>query len=87
VFGFDVTGPAGSNVVIQASTNLQNWIPLQTTLLGSGPLHFTDSLPPGNAQRFSDLLPIGALSSAVKCQGFFNHLRVISGSLQIQPFL
>jgi len=41
-FGFDVTGPAGSNVVIQASTDLQTWIPLQTNQLGSGPLHFSD---------------------------------------------
>ena len=41
-FGFDVTGPAGSNVVIQASTDLQTWIPLQTNLLGSGPLYFSD---------------------------------------------
>jgi hypothetical protein len=36
VFGFDVTGPSGSNVVIQASPELQTWIPLQTNLLGSG---------------------------------------------------
>jgi trimeric autotransporter adhesin len=43
VFGFDVTGPSGSNVVIQASTDLQTWIPLQTNLLGSGPLYFSDS--------------------------------------------
>jgi hypothetical protein len=42
VFGFNVTGPAGSNVVIQASTDLQTWIPLQTNLLGSGPLYFSD---------------------------------------------
>jgi hypothetical protein len=35
VFGFNLIGPAGSNVVIQASTDLQTWIPLQTNLLGS----------------------------------------------------
>jgi hypothetical protein len=52
VFGFDVTGPSGSSVVIQASTNLQTWIPLQTNLLGSGPLHFSDSQPTANVQRF-----------------------------------
>jgi hypothetical protein len=28
VFGFNVFGPSGSNVVIQASTDLQTWIPL-----------------------------------------------------------
>ncbi len=52
VFGFDVAGPAGSNVVIQASTNLQTWIPLQTNLLGSGLLHFSDAQSPANRRRF-----------------------------------
>jgi hypothetical protein len=52
MFGFDVAGPAGSNVVIQASTNLQTWIPLQTNLLGSGLLHFSDAQSPANRHRF-----------------------------------
>jgi hypothetical protein len=52
VFGFNVTGPSGSNVVIQASTDLQTWIPLQTNLLGSGPLHFSDAQSPANIHRF-----------------------------------
>jgi hypothetical protein len=52
VFGFDVSGPAGSNVVIQASTNLQTWIPLQTNLLGGGLLYFSDSQSTTNARRF-----------------------------------
>jgi hypothetical protein len=52
VFGFNVTGPSGSNVVIKASTDLQNWMPLQTNLLGSGPLCFSDPQSPANAQRF-----------------------------------
>jgi hypothetical protein len=52
VFGFNVTGPSGSNVVIQASTDLQTWIPLQTNLLGSGLLYFSDSQSPANVQRF-----------------------------------
>jgi hypothetical protein len=29
VFGFNLTGPAGSNAVIDYSTNLKSWIPLQ----------------------------------------------------------
>jgi len=45
-------GPSGSNVVIQASTDLKTWIPLQTNLLGSGPLHFSDTQSPANGQRF-----------------------------------
>ena len=51
VFGFNVIGPAGSNVVIQASADLQTWIPLQTTLLGSGPFYFSDPQSPTNVQR------------------------------------
>ncbi|MGO8696666.1 MAG: beta strand repeat-containing protein [Limisphaerales bacterium] len=51
-FGFDVSGPSGSNVVIQASTNLQTWIPLQTNLLGSGLLYFSDSQSHTNRARF-----------------------------------
>jgi hypothetical protein len=52
VFGFDLTGPPGANVVIQASTDLQTWIPLQTNLLGSGPLYFSDPQSPSDIQRF-----------------------------------
>jgi hypothetical protein len=52
VFGFDVSGPPGSNVIIHASTDLQTWIPLQTNLLGSGPLYFSDSQSTTNRHRF-----------------------------------
>ncbi len=52
VFGFNVIGPSGSNVVIQASTDLQTWIPLQTNLLGSGPFQFSDTNAPANVRRF-----------------------------------
>jgi hypothetical protein len=52
VFGFDVTGPAGSNVVIQASLDLETWIPLQTNLLGSGLLYFSDPRSSTNGRRF-----------------------------------
>ena len=50
VFGFDVSGPAGSNVVIQASADLKTWIPLLTNLLAGGPLYFSDV--PTNLHRF-----------------------------------
>jgi hypothetical protein len=46
VFGFDVSGPSASNVVIQATTDLQTWIPLQTNLFGTGPLYFSDPQSP-----------------------------------------
>jgi hypothetical protein len=52
VFGFDVVGPFGASVVIQASTDLQTWIPLQTNLLGSRPLYFSDPQSTANVQRF-----------------------------------
>jgi hypothetical protein len=52
VFGFDVSGPSGSNVVIQASTDLKTWIPLQTNLLGSGLLYFSDPQSTTNVRRF-----------------------------------
>jgi hypothetical protein len=52
VFGFKVIGPVGSSVVIQASSDLQTWTPLQTNLLGSGPLYFSDSQSTTNTQRF-----------------------------------
>jgi hypothetical protein len=52
VFGFNLIGPSGSNVVIQASADLQTWIPLQTNLLGSGPLHFSDAQSTTNVRCF-----------------------------------
>jgi hypothetical protein len=39
-------------VVIQASTDLQTWIPLQTNLLGSGLLYFSDAQSAANVKRF-----------------------------------
>jgi hypothetical protein len=52
VFGFNVSGPAGANVVIDYSTNLQTWIPLQTNLLGNVPFYFSDTQSSGDQQRF-----------------------------------
>ena len=59
LFGFNVAGPSGSNAVIQASTDLKTWIPLQTNLLGSGPFYFSDPQSTTNVQRFyrAQLLP------------------------------
>ena len=53
VFGFDVSGPSGSNVIIQASTNLSNWAALQTNQLGNnGLLFFSDPQSGSNSPRF-----------------------------------
>ena len=51
VFGFNLIGPSGSNVVIEASTDLQTWIALQTNLLG-GLFYFSDPQSTTNVQRF-----------------------------------
>jgi hypothetical protein len=41
-FGFSACGPAGQVVVIEASTNLRTWTPLQTNTLVAAPLSFSD---------------------------------------------
>ena len=58
-FQFTVTGPADSNLVISASTDLQNWLPLATNPLTGGTLTFTDTLSPNFPSRFyrATLLP------------------------------
>jgi hypothetical protein len=42
VFRFDVTGPYGRALVVDASTNLVNWLPIMTNIFGTGPLPFSD---------------------------------------------
>jgi hypothetical protein len=51
-FRFTLTGPAGSNAVIAASTNLQTWSPLYTNTLVGGSLNFTDTLATNYLRRF-----------------------------------
>jgi hypothetical protein len=52
-FRFTVTGPVGSNVVVQASTNFSNnWISLLTNPLTAGSLNFTDTLATNYSKRF-----------------------------------
>jgi hypothetical protein len=51
-FGFRAGGPAGQVVVIEASTNLRTWTPLQTNTLGTAPLHFSDLNTPLFPTRF-----------------------------------
>jgi hypothetical protein len=41
-FGFNLAGPAGQVVVIDASTNLKTWLPLWTNTIGGGALYFSD---------------------------------------------
>ena len=51
-FGFDVSGPSGSNFIIQASADLQSWTSLQTNQLTNGLFYFSDAQPLSNTQRF-----------------------------------
>ena len=41
-FTFDLTGPTGRSVVIEASTDLVNWLPIWTNTFGAGALNFSD---------------------------------------------
>jgi uncharacterized delta-60 repeat protein len=41
-FGFNLSTAAGQTIVVEASTNLLNWAPLATNLMGSGPFYFSD---------------------------------------------
>ena len=51
-FGFNITGYPGQTVVAEASTNLVNWIPLQTNTLGINPLPFIDAASASFPNRF-----------------------------------
>ncbi len=41
-FGFALTEPAGQPVVVDASTDLMNWLPIWTNTFMVGPLQFSD---------------------------------------------
>jgi len=51
-FGFNIGGMSGETVVIQASTNLQTWIPIQTNTLETTPFYFSDPQSNTNFVRF-----------------------------------
>ena len=52
MFGFNVGGPLGQVVVVEISTNLVNWLPLQTNVCGAEPFFFNDADTSQFAQRF-----------------------------------
>jgi len=52
LFGFSLSGPAGSNAVVQYSTNLTTWVPLKTNNLGLGVTNFSDPQSATNRRRF-----------------------------------
>ena len=50
-FGFDLTGPTGKSVVIDASADLVNWLPLLTNTF-AGALNFSDPQSGAYSSRF-----------------------------------
>ncbi len=42
-FGFSVDGLAGWTVVVERSPDLRQWLPLQTNLMSSNRIYFSDS--------------------------------------------
>lgn len=42
-FKIQLSGPAGSNYVIQASSDLKNWIPISTNAAPTGSISYTDT--------------------------------------------
>ena len=51
-FGFGLTGPAGQTVVVDASTDLANWLPIWTNTFMVGALQFSDPNCGVYSQRF-----------------------------------
>ncbi|HEX4265338.1 MAG TPA: SBBP repeat-containing protein [Verrucomicrobiae bacterium] len=51
-FVLSLTGPAGSNAVVSATTNFQNWVPIATNQIPSGALQVTDTLAPNNLRFY-----------------------------------
>jgi hypothetical protein len=51
-FGFNVSGGALQSIVVQASTNLLDWVTLQTNVMSGSALHFSDPSANSFPQRF-----------------------------------
>ena len=50
-FSFDLTGPTGYSVVVEASTDLTNWLPIWTNTF-AGPTNFSDAQSGVYSNRF-----------------------------------
>ena len=51
-FVLSLTGPAGSNAVISATTNFQNWVPIATNQISAGSIQVTDTVAPNNLRFY-----------------------------------
>ncbi len=51
-FGFNLSGLPGQMVVVEGSTNLRDWMALQTNIMGAAPYGFSDSKSTNLPSRF-----------------------------------
>ena len=51
-FGFNLTGPTGQWVLVEASSDLLTWLPIWASAFGPGPLSFTDPQGATSSPRF-----------------------------------
>jgi hypothetical protein len=59
LFGFDVSGGPGETVIVQGSSDMVNWVPLQTNLMSNSVWYFSDSSAGNVTQRYyrAELVP------------------------------
>lgn len=51
-FGFNIIGQLGQPAAVEVSTNLVNWLPVQTNTFGTGPIYFSDPSSQNFPRRF-----------------------------------
>jgi uncharacterized delta-60 repeat protein len=51
-FGFDVSATAGQVVAVDCSSNLVNWLPFETNIIGNGPFYFSDPAAKAEPPQF-----------------------------------
>ena len=51
-FNLQLSGPAGSNYVIEASTDLKTWVPISTNAAPSGTVSYTDTAATNMVLRY-----------------------------------
>jgi hypothetical protein len=65
-FVLQVNATAGYGYLIQASTNLVDWEPIQYLVLTNSSVYFTDYYAPGYSQRFYRATPVSQVESQVQ---------------------
>ena len=76
-FTLGLQGTAGYGYLVEASTNLLDWQPIQYLVLAGSPTYFTDYYAPYYNQRFYRALPVGQVAVQVPPQ--FGAVRLVSG--------